>query len=256
VKKIEIRRWRDNAVIYTTEVEDDDAYPIRTAVNRARLDGASLVGASLVGARLVGARLDGARLDGASLDGASLVGASLVGASLDGARLDGASLDRASLDRASLDGASLDGASLDGASLDGARLDRARLDRASLDPIRDDIRSILDAAPNEVPGLLLALDEGRIDGSCYTGACACLVGTIANIRGVKLDSRGCGLADLAPNSSRPAECWFLALRPGHTPDNHPVAAITHDWIAEWMAERGTGPLFDEAVEAPAVEAQP
>ena len=165
-------------------------------------------------ARLDGARLDGARLDRARLDGASLDGASLVGASLDGA--------------------SLVGASLDGARLVGASLDGARLDRASLVKIRDDFRAVLDRVPAEVLGLLAKLRGGEIDGSCYEGACACLVGTIAIVRGVSYHD----LDALRPNAGRPAERWFLALQPGHTPQNHPVAAITEQWIGEWLTDHG------------------
>jgi uncharacterized protein YjbI with pentapeptide repeats len=293
VKKIQIRSWYNDKVLFETDVEDDDLYPIRTAVDRARLDrasldrasldgasldgasldGARLDGASLVGARLVGARLDrasldGARLDGASLDGARLVGARLdgarlVGARLDGARLDGASLVGARLDGARLVGARLDGARLDGARLDGVRLDgarlvgarldgvrldgaslvgaslvgasldRASLDRASLDNIRADFRQVLDKAPDEILGLLSAIRGGRVDGSCYEGACACLLGTIANIRHCRHDQ----LKDLRPDSERLSEKWFLALRPGITPQNNPVAKITERWILEWMEEK-------------------
>ena len=197
MKTITIKRWRDDATLYTTEVDDSDAYPIRTALNRANL---------------VGANLDGANLDGASLDGASLVGANL------------------------------DGAYLDGANLDGASLDRANLDGARLDGIRDDLWSRLDRVPDEVAGLLAKLRAGEIDGSCYEGACACFVGTVANLRGVRFDS----MADLAPSASSPTERWFLAIRRGVTPDNHPVAAITDDWICEWLAERGEGPWIAEA----------
>ena len=193
--------------------------------DRARLDGA----------RLVGARLDGASLDRASLDRASLDGASLVGASLVGARLVGASLVGASLDRASLVGASLDGASLDGASLD-----RARLDGARLDPIRDDLYRVLDAVPAEVPALLAALREGRVDGSTYSGNCACLVGTIANARGCTYSA----IPGLTPNADRPAERWFLAIRPG-LPVTHPVVAITIGWVERWMAGREVAPSGKE-----------
>ncbi len=203
-------------------------FPEGTSVDRARLDGARLVGARLVGARLDGASLDGARLVGARLDGARLDGASLDGARLDGARLDGASLDGARLEGASLDGASLDGASLDGARLDGASLDGASLDGARLDPIRDDLFLVLDAAPNEVPALLRALEEGRVDGSTYSGECCCLVGTIANARGVNHDE----IPGIVPNASRPAEVWFMAIRRGDT--NGAVNRITQGWVRDWL----------------------
>ena len=210
----------------------------------ASLARASLVGASLVGARLDGASLDGARLDGASLarawlDGASLVGASLVGARLDGARLDGARLVGARLDGASLDGASLDGASLDGASLDGARLDGARLDGADLSRIRADFFAVLDSTPFEVPGLEIALEEGLVNGSSYTGECACLVGTIAKVRECEVQS----IYGLKPDSDRLAERWFLAIKPD-MPVTHPVVSITLGWIREWYAERAA--QFSEA----------
>jgi hypothetical protein len=207
----------------------------------ASLDGASLVGASLDGARLVGASLDGASLDGASLDGARLVGASLDGASLVGARLDGASLDGARLDGASLvgarlvgarldgaslDGARLDGASLVGASLDGASLDGARLDGASLvgaslpdevlRPFKADLWATvlsLRAIPLEMRHLIAKLRAGQVDGHTYGQPgtdCACLVGTLAQPRNV-------GGEDLDHNSSRPAERWFMMIKPGDIP---------------------------------------
>jgi hypothetical protein len=215
---IEIRHRYANAVLFRSET----ASTLRAALEQA----------VAVGARLDGARLDGARLDGARLDGASLDGASLDGARLDGASLDGASLVGASLDGARLDGASLDGASLVGASLVGASLVGARLDGAWLDPIGNDLYDILDQQPAEVPGLLAALEEGRIDGSTYDGACACLVGTIANVK-------GCDYKDLIvkPDAERSAEIWFLAIHKGDTPKTNPIAAITADWIREWLAER-------------------
>ena len=224
----------------------DGANLARANLGGAILDGANLGGAYLVDASLVGASLAGASLDRASLVGAILAGASLDRASLVGARLDraslvGASLDRASLDRAilagaSLVGASLGGANLDGANLDGANLVGARLDRASLDGIRNDMRRVLDRAPAEVSGLLAKLRAGEVDGSCYEGSCACLVGTIANIRGVKFNA----LDGIVPDARSPAEKWFTGIGKGSTPENNPVAAITEDWILEWQAERGEG----------------
>jgi hypothetical protein len=185
------------AVIY-----EDDAATIRETVENAVRAGVSLDGASLVGARLVGA---------------SLVGARLVGARLDGASLDGASLDGARLDRASLDGASLVGASLVGVRLVGA----------DLATIRADLFEVLAWAEPEIPALVAALTEGRVNGSAYSGECACLVGTIAN-------ARGCGYKTLPHDGSRLIERWFLAIQRG-TPVDHPVVAITLSWIAEYQA---------------------
>jgi hypothetical protein len=124
-------------------------------------------------------------------------------------------------------------ANLTGADLTGAYLTGADLTDADLGGIRSDFRSVLDSAPNEVTGLLVALRAGAIDGSTYTGTCSCLVGTIARVLGCDYTE----ITGLEPDSSRPAEKWFLAIQPGATPDNHQVAAITEGWILEWQAER-------------------
>jgi len=78
--------------------------------------------------------------------------------------------------------------------------------------------------------VLAALRAGKIDGSTYSGACACLVGTIANERHAGIDC----LEGITPNSTRPAEKWFMAIRPGMTPDNNHVAKIVEGWITDWM----------------------
>ncbi|MDE2102686.1 MAG: pentapeptide repeat-containing protein [Patescibacteria group bacterium] len=142
---------------------------------------------------------------------------------------------RDAVDKAVILGASLDGASLVGASLDRASLVGARLDRARLDPIRNDFYSVLAAAPAEVPGLLAALREGRVDGSQYQGECACLVGTIANLRHEPHNSL---TIDLHPDSTRPAEVWFLAIHQGDTPANNPISAITVGWAEQWLRDQG------------------
>ena len=202
---------------------------------RASLDGASLEGASLVGANLEGASLDGASLVRANLYGARLIRASLDGARLIRANLEGASLEGAILDGARLDGANLEGANLVGAnlvraSLVGANLEGASLAAAYLQPIKEDIKNILNSAPAEVQGLLDLLNAGKIEGRVYEGECACLVGSIAKIRGVELDALGIRI-----DSDSPAECWFLAINKGATPENNPVAAITKEWIEEWLS---------------------
>jgi len=135
-------------------------------------------------------------------------------------------------------GASLVGADLVGANLGGANLVGADLVGADLADERNDLFEILKAAPKEVAGLLRELRAGKIDGSTYTGRCACLVGTIAKLRGVDHHDLGRGLA---PNSARPAEQWFLHLKPGMTPRHSPVAEVTEGWIVAWMEANGQDP---------------
>jgi hypothetical protein len=92
----------------------------------------------------------------------------------------------------------------------------------------------LDAAPSEVPGLLAALNEGRIDGSQYTGECACLVGTIANLRGCTYSDL---VDDLRPNASRPAERFYMGISKGDTPATSQVSALAAQWTTEWLVKQ-------------------
>jgi hypothetical protein len=99
-----------------------------------------------------------------------------------------------------------------------------------LTPIRDDIWAVLSSAPLEVQGLIDALKNGLVDGSTYTGECSCLVGTIANVRGANYQLLG----SLIPNSSRPAERFFLGIAKGDTPATNKVSALAHQWATEWL----------------------
>ena len=197
-------RWT-GAVIFTSK----DSETLLHALERAVEEKVNLDGASLVGANLVGANLDGASLVGANLDGAYLVGANLVGANLDGASLVGANLVRANLDGASLVGANLDG--------------------ASLDSIRNDFWDVLIRARHEIPELRKHLVEGKVDGSVYEGECACLVGTIANIKHCKYDE----IKALKPDSTRPIECFFMGIKTGDTPETNQISKIVVGWIDEF-----------------------
>jgi hypothetical protein len=61
------------------------------------------------------------------------------------------------------------------------------------------------------------------------GDCACLVGTIANVRGCRYTDLG-----FSPNSSRPAERWFLAIRRGDKPDTNQIVDMTASWVEAWL----------------------
>jgi hypothetical protein len=89
---------------------------------------------------------------------------------------------------------------------------------------------VLDNAPSEVDGLLKKLRSGEINGSTYEGECCCLVGTIANIKGCSYTN----IPNIRPDSSRPAERFFLSIRKGHTPENRRRCKEIEGWILEWM----------------------
>ena len=185
-------------------------------LTRADLTGANLTDANLTDANLTGADLAGADLTGADLTDANLTRANLTGANLTGADLTGANLTRANLTRANLTRANLTGANLTDADLTAAK---------------EDLFQVLSRWPAEVPALLAEVNAGRIDGSVYSGECSCLKGTIAKIKHTDV-YRTPGM-DLDAGS--PAERWFMPLRPGHTPQNNPIAKITSEWIREWLA---------------------
>jgi hypothetical protein len=168
-----------------------------------------------------GADLSDANLSDANLSDADLSDADLSGADLRGADLRGADLRGADLSDADLSGADLRGADLRGADLRGA----------NLVIVRDDLWAVLSAAPREVAGLRQAIVDGRIDGSTYSGECACLVGTIANIRGVNENALGV----LKPNSSRPIESFFMAIKKGDTPATNQAASLALEWTDMWLA---------------------
>jgi len=149
------------------------------------------------------------------------------------ADLRAADLSEANLSAANLRAANLRAADLRAADLSEANISEEQLRSAKLDAIRDDFWAVLSAVPNEVAGLRLALVEGRIDGSQYQGECACLVGTVAKVRGCAYDA----MPELQPNGMRASERWFLAILQGHTPANNPIAKITLEWLDEWAAKQ-------------------
>ena len=147
----------------------------------------------------------------------------------------GAVLRDADLSGAVLRGADLRGADLRDADLRGAVLSGAVLRGADLRSFKVDMWATLTENRNEVPGLIRALREGRVNGSQYHGECACLVGTIANVRGVNADT-------LPQNVNNPAEQWFLMIKEGDKPGDDTgggfAAKMALEWALEWAALNG------------------
>ncbi len=203
--KIEIKSIYSGSVLFSFQTES-----LKLALEAGVKSGAYLKGADLNGADLNGAYLKGAYLSGAYLKGANLSGANLSGAHLEGAHLKGADLS----------GANLSGANLEGAYLKGANLSR----------IRDDFWSVLAGSPKEISGLREAIVSGKIDGSTYSGECACLVGTIAKVAHCDTSR----LEFVKPNSGRLIERFFLSISPGDTPENSQTSAAVLKWLDQFV----------------------
>ena len=273
-----LHRWT-RAVLYSTEVSLDDPCPMRTAIQRAvssgsdlsgsnlsdsnlsdsNLSGSNLSGSDLRGSNLSGSNLSGSNLSGSNLSGSNLSGSDLRGSDLSDSNLSGSDLSDSNLSGSDLSGSdlrdsdlrdsNLSGSDLSGSDLRdsdlrdsdlrGSDLSGSDLRDSNLSGIRADLHSRLDRVPGEVAGLLATLRAGKIDGSAYAGDCACFVGTVAKLRGCNPYT----VPNLRADASSLTERWFLALCPGHTPENHPVAAITEGWILEWQAARGQGELI-------------
>jgi hypothetical protein len=90
---------------------------------------------------------------------------------------------------------------------------------------------VLSSAPHEAAAVLAALRAGAVDGSTYSGECACLVGTIAKAHGCNYDA----LPVLQPDARRPAEQWFMGIKPGDTPETNDRAKHAAMWIEDWLA---------------------
>jgi hypothetical protein len=118
-----------------------------------------------------------------------------------------------------------------GVNLSDADLSDADLRGVNLSDAENDLYAVLAFAPAEVPALITALEQGRINGSCYyDGECGCLVGTLALAAGAKKTNVDCQIVHgLQGDSERPIERLFLAIKKGDTPETNPVAKIVHGW---------------------------
>ena len=140
----------------------------------------------------------------------------------------GFAIKKAIAEKADLRGADLRSANLSNADLINANLSGAYLRGADLRTIRADFYDVLAWSPREVPALIDALKKGRVDGSTYQGKCACLVGTIANARGI-------GFESLEHDSYRPIERFFMNIKEGDTPETNQASAIALEWAESWLA---------------------
>ncbi len=95
--------------------------------------------------------------------------------------------------------------------------------------------------PGEVPGLIAALRAGEVEGSSYSAACACLVGTIAKVAGVDYRS-------FEHNPDHPAERWFTMIRAGDKPGDATGGGFASAKALEWALEYCA--LAGIAVDAP------
>lgn len=187
---------------------------------------------------LSGESLCDANLQGIHLEAADLNGSNLRNINLGCASLQNAQLQLADLTDACLLAADLAGANLTGTNLRGADLRDTNLQEAQLEQTKSDLYQYLDHVPTEVEGLLETLRAGGIDGGMYGGPCACLAGTCERLRKLHGASKSEveDIVDLRdPNSTR--ERWFLAIVRGDAPQNSPVAALTAEWLEEWLARR-------------------
>ena len=158
------------------------------------------------------------------------VRADLRYANLRYANLRSADLRSADLSYANLSSANLSSADLRYADLRYANLSYANLSYADLEPIKQDFFKVLDAAKPEVISLYDSIMRGKIDGTKYEGECACLKGTIANIKKCNYRDLKNGLK---PDADSISERWFLAILEGDTPQSNQVAKITEEWMLEW-----------------------
>jgi len=160
---------------------------------------------------------------------ANLSCADLSSANLSSANLSYANLSSANLSYADLSSANLRYADLRSANLRYANLSSANLSYANYSDIYEDFMAKLALQKNEVVGLLKAVIDGKVDGSTYTGDCACFVGTIANVAATDYTK-----LKVQADASSPTERFFTAIRKGDTPENNQVSEIVTDWIIEFL----------------------
>ena len=122
--------------------------------------------------------------------------------------------------------AALQDADLRGADLRGIGFEK--LPQKYIDDCSRDILYVLHYLRDEVPFLRKKLIAGEVDGSQYSGDCACLVGSLAKAEkdNAKYDDveKFCkAIPFYTMGTHNMGESWFLNIRKGDTPDNNGFA---------------------------------
>jgi hypothetical protein len=188
---------------------------------------------------LRGSDLSGSDLRDSDLRGSNLRDSDLSGSDLRDSDLSGSDLSGSDLRGSDLRGSDLRGSNLRGSDLRGSDLSGSNLRGSNLSEIRADFLAEVLNLPNELEFLRDALIAGKVDGSTYSGECACLAGTLAHAKGIQNYNgesikNGC---TFKADAGSPRERFFLAIQEGDTPENNSACKIALDWTNEAIAMR-------------------
>ncbi len=204
------------------------ASSIRSLVENAVSDGVNLESAVLRDEDLSSLNLKNARLNFADLKGADLSNtdfrySNLRGTYFEKSKLTGTDFEFAILQDADLRGTNLEGADLRGTNLEGADLrGTINIPQRWINFCSRDMLYVFSRLTWELAGLKEALQAGRIDGTCYYGKCACLIGTLSNLNGT-IEEVCTNIAYYDEGLHNYCEQWFYQIRMGDKPKDNPFA---------------------------------
>jgi len=232
-----------NATFYNAKFYNAKFYNAK--FYNAKFDNATFYNAKFYNATFYNATFDNAKFYNATFDNATFYNATFYNAKFYNATFDNATFDNATFYNATFYNATFDNAkfynaTFDNATFDNAKFYNATFDEASwksipqeyLNAVRDDMFAVLLAYPGEIAALRAALVDGKINGSVYSGVCACLFGTIAKAQHCEVNELK-GI--VRPNSNRPIEVFFYSIQVGNTPKNSRHAKCAVEWIDQFIA---------------------
>lgn len=202
------------------------ASSIRSLVEDAVKDGVNLESAVLKNEDLSGLVLTEARLSYANLKGADLSNTNfrysrLKGTSFKKADLRGTDFEFACMHDADLRNTDLGRADFRGTNLEGADLrGTINIPQRWINLCSRDMLYVFSRLTWELAGLKKALQAGDIDGTCYHGNCACLIGTLSNLNGT-IEEVCTNIAYYDEGLHNYCEQWFYQIRIGDKPKDSP-----------------------------------